>query len=132
MDTKNVPANNIKVGSFILIEGVCCKVVDTATSKSGKHGHAKCRIVAVSLVGNKKKDIVMGSQSSVEVPIIEKRNAQVMSVSGDTANVMDQETYETLDLPIPEELSGQVKEGSLVLYWVIGDDKVIKQVREGN
>lgn len=131
METKNVPANNIKVGSFILIEGIACRVVDTATSKSGKHGHAKCRIVAVGLLDEKKRDIVIGSQSSVEVPIIEKKNAQVLKVSDDKANIMDQESYETFDIPIPEEFKGKIKEGQIVLYWVIAGDKVIKQIREG-
>ena len=71
----------------------------------------------------------MPGHDNVEVPIIEKRNAQVLSVHGDMANVMDSETYETFDLKIPEELKGQVVEGSSVLYWVIMDEKVIKQVK---
>jgi len=39
---------------------------------------------------------------------IEKKTAQVLSIQGNTANVMDSETYETFDLEIPEELKGQV------------------------
>jgi translation elongation factor P/translation initiation factor 5A len=42
---------------------------------------------------------------------------------------MDSETYETFDLKIPEEFKDQVVEGSSVLYWVIMNEMVIKQVK---
>ncbi|MBI2655689.1 translation initiation factor IF-5A [Candidatus Woesearchaeota archaeon] len=128
-DTKMVGANQIQKGSFILMGGVACKVVDTEISKPGKHGHTKVRISAVGLVDDKKRIEVMPGHDNVEVPIIEKRNAQVLSVQGDMANVMDAETYETFDLKVPEEFKGQVTEGSYVLYWVILNERVIKQVK---
>ena len=83
----------------------------------------------MGLVDEKKRIEVMPGHDNVEVPIIEKRNAQVLSVQGDTANVMDSETYETYDLKIPEEFRGQVKEGMSVLYWDIMNEKVIKQIK---
>jgi translation initiation factor 5A len=64
----------------------------------------------------------------MQVPIIGKKNAQVLSVNGNNANVMDMETYETYDLVIPEELKDQVSEGCIVLYWQILNDRVVKQV----
>ncbi|MBI3035608.1 translation initiation factor IF-5A [Candidatus Woesearchaeota archaeon] len=116
-------------GSFIIMEGAACKVVDVEISKPGKHGHSKVRISAVGLTDDKKRIAVMPGHDNVEVPIIEKRSAQVLSVQNEVANVMDSETYETFDLKIPEELKGQVAEGSSVLYWTILDEKVIKQVK---
>ena len=74
----------------------------------------------------------MPGHDNVEVPIIEKRTAQVLSVHGDMANVMDSETYETFDLKIPSEFSNQVVESSSLLYWVIMNEKVIKQVKGGD
>ena len=115
-------------GSYIVIDGAPCKVVDTQTSKPGKHGHSKIRISAVGIVDEKKRIIVLPGHDNVEVPILEKKNAQVLSLTGDTANVMDNESYETFDLMIPEELKSDVVEGANVLYWVIMDDKVMKQV----
>ena len=86
--------------------------------------------MAVTLRANdeKKRIIVLPGHDNVEVPIIEKKNAQVLSIAGDKANVMDNETYETFDLAIPEELKGEVVEGANILYWTILDDKVMKQV----
>ncbi|MBI4451642.1 translation initiation factor IF-5A [Candidatus Woesearchaeota archaeon] len=131
MATKVESAGALREGSFVLLENVACKVVNAETSKSGKHGHAKIRIVAIGLIDNKKRDVVMPAHDNVEVPIIEKRTAQVLSLSGDTANVMDAETFETFDMPIPEELKGSVVEGSQVLYWIIQDQKIMKQIKGG-
>ena len=129
MTTKTISANNVQKGSFIILEGVASKVVEVEISKPGKHGHSKVRVSAVGLVDEKKRIVVMPGHDNVEVPIIEKRNAQVLSVHDNMANVMDSETYETFDMKIPEEFSSQIIEGATVLYWTIMDEKVIKQVK---
>ena len=129
MTTKNVSAGSIQKGSYIMIEGVACRVVDTQTSKPGKHGHAKIRISAMGIIDEKKRIVVMPGHDNVDVPIIEKKTAQVLSIQNDVANVMDSETYETFDLKIPEELKEQVVEGCSVLYWQILNDKVMKQIK---
>ena len=128
-DTKLIGANQIQKGSFILMGGIPCKVVDVEISKPGKHGHSKVRVSAVGLVDDKKRIEVMPGHDSVEVPIIEKRSAQVLSVQGETANVMDSETYETFDMKIPEEFKGQISDGMSVLYWTILNERVIKQIK---
>ena len=129
MTTKIQSVGSLQKGSYIVLENAACRVVDTQGSRPGKHGHAKVRLTAVGIVDEKKRIVVMPGHDNVEVPIIEKKSAQVLSVQDDTANVMDSETYETFDLKIPEELKGQVAEGLNVLYWVILNDKVMKQVK---
>ncbi|OYT31938.1 translation initiation factor IF-5A [Candidatus Woesearchaeota archaeon] len=130
METKLVNANSIKPGSYVMIDGVACRTLSAETSKSGKHGSAKTRITAVGLLDGKKREIVMGSQDNIEVPIIEKKTAQVLSITGNTANVMDEETYETFDLEIPEELKDSVAPNCTVLYWKIMGEKVMKQIKK--
>lgn len=130
-DTKPVSVGTLQKGSFVVVEGVACRVVDMQTSRPGKHGHAKVRLSAVGLLDSKKRDIVMPGHDNIDVPVIDKKNAQVLSISADTANVMDSETYETFDLSIPEELKGQVVEGCSVIYWTILNDKVMKQIKSG-
>ena len=71
----------------------------------------------------------MPGHDKIETPIVNKRNAQVLSISGDTANVMDTETYETLDIEIPEEFKGQVTEGVQILYWDLMGHKLLKQIK---
>ena len=129
MSTKVVNAGSMKEGSYILIDGVASKVVSVETSKTGKHGHAKARITAIGLLDEKKREIVLPAHDNVEVPLIEKKIAQVLSVSGENANVMDSETYETIDLKIPEEMKDQVTEGAQVIFWIILEQKVMKQLK---
>ncbi len=128
-EKKVVTVGSLKKGDTIILEDIPCKITDLATSRPGKHGHAKVNFTAVGILDNKKKQAVMPGHDKIEVPIIEKKNAQVLSVSGNMANVMDSETYETFDLEIPEELKGQVKDGVEVLYWVVMGMKVLKQLR---
>ena len=119
----------LQKGNYVVVEGVACRVSDTQVSRPGKHGHAKVRLTAVGIIDGKKKIVVMPGHDNIEVPIVEKKTAQVLSIQGDTANVMDSETYETFDLKIPEELKAEVVEGVNVLYWIILEDKVMKQVK---
>ncbi|MFC1742176.1 translation initiation factor IF-5A [Nanoarchaeota archaeon] len=128
-ETKKTGAGSLKPGSYMVMDGVASKVVDIQISRPGKHGHAKARITAVGLLDGKKRVSVMPGHDLVDVPIIDKRSAQVLSVSGDVASIMDVETYETFDMPIPSELKAQVTEGCEILYWVILADKVMKQVK---
>ena len=128
-EKKQESAGNIQKGSFIIMDGVACRVNSVQTSKPGKHGHAKCRIEAVGLIDDKKRIEVMPGHASVDVPIITKKAAQVLSVNGNIANVMEAETFETFDLEIPEEVKGTIVEGGSVVYWQILDKKVMKQIR---
>jgi translation initiation factor 5A len=129
MATKMESIGSLQKGSYVVIEGVACRVTNTQTSRPGKHGHAKVRLEAVGLIDEKKRIIVAPGHDNMEVPIIEKKTAQVLSVQGDTANVMESETFETFDLKIPEELKDKVVEGCNVLYWAILNDRVMKQVK---
>ena len=128
-DKKISYVGQLKLGSYVIVDGVACIVKSIQISKPGKHGSTKARIEAIGMVDNQKRIFIKPTSDRVEVPIIEKRNAQVLSVHDDIANVMDLETYETFDLKIPEELQDQVKENSQVLYWIIVDEKIIKQVK---
>lgn len=121
---------SLQRGNYIIIEDVACVVSSTQTSRPGKHGHAKVRMQAIGIIDGKKREIVMPGHDNVQVPIIGKKNAQVLSINGDQTNVMDAETYETFDLAIPPELKGKVAEGDTVLYWEILNDRVLKQVMQ--
>ncbi len=129
MTTKQVSVSTLKKGNYCVIDGAASQVVDVQTSRPGKHGHAKVRLSAVGLIDGKKRIVVMPGHDNIDVPIVDKRSAQVLSVHESTANVMDAETYETFDMQIPEELAGQVVAGLSVVYWVILGDRVMKQIK---
>ncbi len=128
-EKKMVSVGSLKKGDTIIIDEAPCKVTDLATSRPGKHGHAKVNLMAVGMLDGKKRNLVMPGHDRVEAPIVEKKSAQVLSVVGDKASVMDTESYETFEMDIPEELKAEVKEGTDVLYWILMGSKVIKQVK---
>lgn len=128
-EKKLVDAGSLKKGDTIIIDNAPCKITELATSRPGKHGHAKVNLIAVGLLDEKKRNIVMPGHDKVEAPIIEKKSAQILSISGNTANVMDMETYETFEMEIPEELKAEIKENKEVLYWELMGTKVMKQIK---
>lgn len=128
-EVKLVNATSLKKGSYVIFDGIACTVRSIQLSKPGKHGSKKARIEAIGIMDGQKKIAVMPGSENVQVPIIKKENAQVLSIQGDVASVMDLKTFETFDLKVPAEFKDQIKEGSQVLYWVVLNDKLIKQVK---
>jgi translation initiation factor 5A len=129
-EKKLVDVGGLKKGDTIIIDDAACKVTDLSVSRPGKHGHAKVNMMAVGLLDGKKRNLVLPGHDKVEAPIIEKKNAQILSIlPGNKANVMDSATYETFEMDIPEELRADLKEGAEVLYWEIMGTKVMKQIK---
>jgi len=128
MVSKVIEATEMRVGTYLLIDGIAHQVKKMDISKTGKHGHAKVRFEAVSAFTGKKKVMVIPGHDKFEVPMIDKRAAQVLSIHGDSVSLMDNETFENFDLDIPEELKESVVDGIQVEYWLIEDDKLLKKV----
>ena len=127
MVAKVIEATEMRVGTYLLLDSIAHQVKKMDISKTGKHGHAKVRFEAVSAFSGKKKVLVVPGHDKFEVPMIEKKNAQVLSISGTMASLMDSESFENIDLEIPEELQGSIKEGANVEYWEIEGDKLLKR-----
>ena len=127
MDFKLISAVSARSGTAINIDGIPCIVRSNDISKTGKHGHAKCRIEAISVVDGKKKVFVIGGHERLESPMVNKRKAQVLSITGERASVMDLESYETIELVVPEELKEELKDGDQIEYWESQGYKIIKK-----
>jgi len=127
---KLINAHDCKLGTTILIDGDACNVISNDISKTGKHGASKCRIEAKSIISGKKKIVAVPGSNRFEVPMIEKKKAQVLSVSDEdlTASVMDLESYETITVPFIEDLKGKIVPESQVEYWDIEGKKVIMRL----
>ena len=129
MDTKQAQAKSLKKGSTVVFDDVACVVKSIQLSKPGKHGSKKARIEAVGIINNEKKIKVMPADDNIDVPLIGKHAAQVLSVSGERANIMDLETYETFDIKVPEEQKTEVVEGAQIVYYTILGEKVLRTDR---
>ena len=127
MDFKLISAVGARAGIAVNVDGIPCIVKSNDVSKTGKHGHAKCRIEAVSVVDGKKKVFVIGGHERLESPMVNKRKAQILSVVDDKASVMDLESYETIELTMPEDLKEELKDGDQLEYWESQGYKIIKK-----
>ena len=128
MATKLITAHEARVGAVILIDGQPCAVKGNDISKTGKHGSSKCRIEAIGLIDDKKRIVAVPGSEKYEVPMIEKKKAQILSVNNNMANVMDMETFENFDIKMVEELVGQVNADDQVEYMIVDEkDKIIKR-----
>ena len=123
-----INATEAKPGTTIMIDEEACTVRSNDISKTGKHGASKCRIEATGIFSGKKKITAIPGSTRFEVPMVNKKKAQVLSVSGNTASVMDLESFETIDVPINEEIVSQVQPEKQVEYWDIEGKKAIMRV----
>jgi len=119
---------SLRVGSYIVIDGEPCRIVELTKSKPGKHGSAKARIVAIGVFDGVKRSLVGPVDSQVEVPIVEKRSGQVLAIVPTGVQLMDLETYETFEAPMPEEaLKEKLEPGVEVEYWrILGRAKIMR------
>ncbi|MCL4379002.1 MAG: translation initiation factor IF-5A [Candidatus Marsarchaeota archaeon] len=113
-DVTIVSMKDVRVGRYIIIDGIPCRVVDIETSSPGKHGSAKMRVTGIGMFDGQKKTLLKPSSADAEAPVIIKKKAQVVSVSDSTAQLMDSDTYEVYDLPITDEFKGKLKPGATV------------------
>ena len=97
-------AKELKEGKYVIIEDIPCRIVNIDSSKPGKHGAAKMRVTGIGVFDGQKKQLLVPSDADVEVPIIDRLTAQVVSVSGKTAQLMDTTMYEVFELSVPDEL----------------------------
>jgi translation initiation factor 5A len=128
MATEQAEVRELKEGRYMVIDDEPCKIVSISTSKPGKHGEAKARIEAIGIFDGNKKSVVYPVKHKVQVPIIDKRQAQIVAIMGAEVQLMDLETYEMFHLPITDDVKDDLKPGSDILYLVAMDRKKITRV----
>jgi translation initiation factor 5A len=106
----------LKVGRYIIIDDEPSTIVSLATSKPGKHGSAKARIDAIGVFDGQKRSIVQPVSAKIYVPIVERKGAQVLSVMGSVAQLMDLNDYSTFEIEIPPEHMDKLEAGKDVQY----------------
>ena len=127
MVLKIIGATEAKVGTNILIEKQPYTIKKIDISKTGKHGHAKARIEAVEILSGSKKVFVMPGHDKLEVPLVDKRKGQVLSIGESTISIMDLENFETIEVDCSEEIRSELQENSNVEYWDIEGTKLVKR-----
>ena len=129
--SKPASLSDVKIGSYIIIDGEPCRIIEYDKSKPGKHGSAKARVVATGIFDGSKRSLVSPVSAGIEIPMIEKRTGQVISINKEQGiiQLMDMETFETFDSPPPDdkEINNKLIEGNEVEYWkVLGKIKIVR------
>ena len=128
MSVRRIAAGNLKKGNYFLSDSEVCNVLDVQHSKSCKHGHAKNRVSCVGLFDKKKRSLIFSSGAMVDVPEIKKSTGQVTDVGETTVTIMDLETFETKEIPCPDqEVFSELEENGNCEYWDIEGEKIIKR-----
>jgi translation initiation factor 5A len=134
--SKPADLGSLKIGSYILLPvsdqptGEPCRIVEYDTSKPGKHGSAKARIVAVGVFDDQKRPHVGPVSMKVHIPLIDKRTGQIISMTGDVVQIMDSETFETIDVNmIEDEIKGKLANGQNIEYWKVMDRTKIMRIK---
>jgi len=113
-ETIPMEAGQIRKGGLIMIKGQPCKVADVSTSKTGKHGHAKCNFIAYNIFNNKKLEDMIPSTHGTTVPVVSRTEYTLVDISDDDfMTLMDSngETREDLMLPdYPDNYASKLRE----------------------
>jgi len=118
-NTKPLEAGQVKVGGYIVIKNRPCKVNSISTSKTGKHGHAKCHFVATDIFTKKKYEMIETSTHNVSVPVIEKTEYILLDISEEQyLTLMDTSGEVRVDLKMPND---ETLESSIIKLFDNGD-----------
>ncbi|PWB51691.1 MAG: translation initiation factor IF-5A [Candidatus Methanoperedenaceae archaeon] len=115
---EQVEVRTLKEGKYVLIDEEPCVIKSISHAKTGKHGSAKARIDAIGIFDGTKRSIVQPVTDKTYVPIVERKNGQVLAVKGDVCQIMDMADYSTLELKIPEDLKDKVEAGKDISYLI--------------
>ena len=97
---------DIQKGAYLIMDDAPCEIIAYSTAKPGKHGSAKARIEGKGVFDNKKRSMSQPVDAKIWVPVIERRQGQVINLEGNNvAQIMDLNSYESFSLEIPSELN---------------------------
>ncbi|MCX9081959.1 MAG: translation initiation factor IF-5A [Candidatus Methanoperedens sp.] len=115
---EQVEVRTLKEGKYVLIDDEPCVIKSISHAKTGKHGSAKARIDAIGIFDGTKRSIVQPVTDKTYVPIVERKNGQVLAVKGDVCQIMDMADYSTLELKIPEDYKDKIEAGKEISYLI--------------
>ena len=129
MDKTIIAIKELKPGSFVVIDDEPCRVTGIEVHKSGKHGAAKARLEVNGMFDGKNRSIVKPADDSMDVPIMTKRKAQVISIQGTKAQIMDLEDFQVYELDIPEDRKDKIIQGEEISYFEVWGRKTLKELK---
>ncbi len=139
MSIRRTEIQKLKTGQYMMVDDEPCIIKATERSKSGKHGHAKVRVVCIGVFDNNKRSLTIPSGHMCDIPEIIKGTAQISFIEDTSINIMDIESYESMDVnwPVDEDLVSKLKElqvdpGKMsvaqIEYWKLASKTLITRI----
>ena len=113
---QQVEVKDLKEGKYAIIDDEACIIKSISKSKPGKHGSAKARIEVIGLFDGQKRSYIGSVSNKIYVPIVERKNAQIISITSNIAQLMDMGDFSTFEIIIPDEYKDKVKESEEISY----------------
>jgi len=135
MEKRIVEVKTLKEGKYILMDEVPYKIVGMTHSKPGKHGGARVRVDGIGVFEPTRKTMLVPAGDKVEVPVLDRKVAQILATVGDKLQMMDMESYETFEMSVPAddpEVMKVIQGATEVLYIQFGGKKKITQAKGGD
>lgn len=101
-------------GSYVIVNEEPCVI--TKKSQTTDDENVQEKVYVEGLFDGQKRTFVKSTDDKVEVPVVERGDAQVLAIIGNSAQLLDLSSYETFEVQIPLELRGEVEEGDEVEY----------------
>lgn len=74
-----------------------------STSKTGKHGHAKCNFVAIDIFTGKKYEDIIPSTHTAHVPVVVRKEYSLVDISNDGyCTLMEEDGTCREDVQLPD------------------------------
>ena len=118
-----------------------CKVTAVSTSKTGKHGHAKCNFTAIDIFTGKKYEDIIPSTHTAHVPFVTRKEYSLVDISADGfCSLMDDEGNVREDVTLPDypdnfarEIQTAFESGkphSVTVVSAMGKDQIVAMKEE--
>jgi len=102
--TYPMQAGLVRKNGYMVIKGRPCKVLDVSSSKTGKHGHAKCHFVAQDIFTGKKMEDLVPSSHNLSVPNVTRTDYQIIDCDEDGfCSLLLEDGTTKDDLKLPEK-----------------------------
>jgi translation elongation factor IF5A len=89
-------------------------VQSVSTSKTGKHGHAKCNFMALDIFTGKKYEDIIPSTHNADVPFVKSKEYSLVDISEDDfVSLMDEDGNVREDVklpPFPDNFAREIRQ----------------------
>ena len=109
-------ASGLERGNFFEYKGEVLQVLRRSLVNCGTHSHTKLVFTVCDIYGKREREITMAHNDKVDMLDIIKKRANVISKSNGLVQIMDAQSYETLDGTADPEIMDTLNEGDEVTF----------------